>query len=169
MVGCASDVLPHLPSVADAPYRLNAGDKLKITVFGDQSISGEYAVDGEGDVSLPLVGVVGARDKTLAAFRTEVENRLASNYLRNPHVAAEVIGFRPVYILGSVTNPGEYPYVERMTVYSLAARAGGFTYRAAHRYIFVRHRNEAVETRYALDSGTAVQPGDTIRVGERVF
>lgn len=155
--------------MSDYVYQLGTGDKLKVTVFDDTSITGDYAVDGQGVVSLPLAGNIHAKGMTLAQFRAEVEDRLGKAYVRNPHVAAEVVNFRPVYILGDVANPGEFPFVERMTIYSLAAKAAGFTYRADRKHVYIRHEGESLETRYALTSGTAVRPGDTVRIGQRVF
>ncbi len=166
--GCDGGQVAPAPAVSNFVYRLSGGDKIRLTVLGDTANTGEYAVDGEGVVSLPLAGNIPAKGMTLAEFRTAVETRMAT-YLRNPHIAAEVVNFRPVYILGDVTNPGEFPYAQGMTVYSLAAKAGGFTYRANTRSVFIRHGSEATETRYRLSSGTAVQPGDTIRIGQRVF
>lgn len=167
--GCAGGNLPQTPAVSSYTYRLTSGDKIKLTVYGDSAISGEYGVSGEGVVSLPLAGDVVARGLTLSQFRAAVEDRLGHAFMRNPHVAAEIVNFRSVYILGDVTTPGEFPFAEGMTVYALAAKAGGFTYRANRHLVFIRHAGEAVETRYRLTSGSAVQPGDTVRIGQRVF
>ena len=166
---CAPAHLEERAGVGSFEYRLGPGDRLKVAVYGEDRLTGEYAVSAAGFVALPLLGDVPVSEQTVAQFGDEVRRRLASRFMRNPQVSVEMINLRPVYILGEVQKPGEFAYSDRMSVYALVAKAGGFTYRAHQGYIYVRGENEASEHAVRLDSATAIQPGDTIRVPERSF
>jgi polysaccharide export outer membrane protein len=150
-------------------YRLGAGDKIRINVFGEAALSGEFFVAGSGKVSLPLIGEVQAATLTVQAFQTEIENALRQGYLKEPRVSAEVLSYRPYYILGEVNKPGEYPYSNGLNVLNAVATAGGFTYRAQTKRVFIRRSNETTEQPYPLTSDVPVSPGDTIRISERFF
>ncbi|MEM9670244.1 MAG: polysaccharide biosynthesis/export family protein [Pseudomonadota bacterium] len=164
-----SDISPTVVSNSDA-YTLGNGDRLRVTVFGEPDLSGEYLVDGTGLVSLPLVGEIPATGTTVRAFQQEVERQLIEKeLLLSPRVSAEVINFRPYYILGEVGRPGEYPYTDALTVMNAVATAEGFTYRANRRTIFIRGADETSESAVRLSPTLRVRPGDTIRVGERLF
>ena len=148
-------------------YRLGSGDKLRVIVFGEEDLSGEFEVDGSGTVALPLIGEVRARDRTLRAFETAVEAMLRDGYLKDPRVSAEVLNYRPFYIIGEVEEGGEYPFVSGMHVLNAVALAGGHTYRANPKRVFITRRGAEREFSAPLDA--AVQPGDVIRVPERFF
>ncbi len=150
-------------------YVLGSGDQLRIIVFGEDNLSGEFFIDGAGMVSLPLVGEVAAAGKTVAEFRTELEARLSDGYLNDPRVSAEVLNYRPFYILGEVEESGEYPYTDGLTVMNAVARAGGFTYRANTRVVFIKRANTNAEIEVPLSATVRVMPGDTIRIAERFF
>ncbi|KPP82999.1 MAG: polysaccharide secretin Wza [Oceanicaulis sp. HLUCCA04] len=150
-------------------YRLGSGDRLRLIVFGEDTLSGEYTVDGSGTVSLPLIGEVRAGGLTLREFQRAVEASLREGYLNDPRVSAEVMNFRPFYIMGEVREPGEYPFTSGLTVVNAVATAGGFTYRANTRRIFIKRAGAALEVEYPLTVNTPVQPGDTIRIAERFF
>jgi polysaccharide export outer membrane protein len=169
MGACARLDLPAAAAASDYVYKLGAGDKIKITVFGEEALNGEYVIEGSGVISFPLLGKIEAKGMTLDAFRATLETRLGAEYIRDPKITAEIANFRSVYILGEVVSPGEFKFAERMTVYALVAKAGGFTYRADQKSVYIRHENDPLEIRYAMTSGTAVQPGDTIRIGQRLF
>lgn len=156
------------PSLAPA-YRLGSGDQIRIIVFGEEDLSGEFFVDGAGMVSLPLVGEVPAANKTLAEFRVELEARLSDGYLNDPRVSAEVLNYRPFYILGEVEAAGEYPYTDGLTVMNAVARAGGFTYRANTRAVYIKRADDDFEREVPLTATVRVMPGDTIRIAERFF
>jgi len=156
-------------SIASQPYRIGAGDRLRINTFGEDRFSGEFLVNGDGQIVFPLFGNIPARGLTTSALAASIATRLQPDYVRDPRVTAEVISFRPVYVLGEVARPGEYPYVEGMTVYTLVAKAGGFSYRANTKVIFVRRENSVVEHKYRSGSATPVLPGDTIRIPGRYF
>ena len=149
-------------------YSLGPGDKLRVTVFDEDKLSGEFVVAGNGDLSLPLVGDVPAAGKTVRQVLADITTKL-SVFLKEPRVAAEVETFRPYYILGEVTRPGEYPYIDGITVLNAVATAGGFTYRADHKYVFIKRSEGATEQRVRLSGGLTLAPGDTVRVRERYF
>lgn len=148
---------------------LGSGDKLRLIVFGETALSGEFVVSGSGVVSLPLVGEVRAAGATLNGFREAVAAALMQGYLKDPRVSVEVLTYRPFYILGEVARPGEYPYTSGLTVLNAIATAGGYTYRANTRRIFIRGANEAQERALSLDATLTVGPGDTLRIAERFF
>lgn len=156
-------------SAQDYQYALGAGDKVRVIVFGEPDLSGEFTVSGEGKVSLPLIGEIDARGKTASVLQTGIADALKQGYLNNPRVAVEVLTFRPFYIFGEVNKPGEYPYVNGMTVDRAVATASGYTYRADRKKVHIKRANEQAETAVPLNAPVVVQPGDTIRIGERYF
>ncbi|MBK0398721.1 polysaccharide export protein [Limibaculum sp. M0105] len=147
-------------------YELGRGDRLRINVFGEPDLSGEFEIDGSGALSLPLIGVVQGGGLTSRELESEIARRFSEGYLKNPQVSIEVLNYRPFYILGEVKTPGSYPYREGMTLLNAAALAGGFTYRADADDIRVK-RDGREEAKMPPD--TVVQPGDVIRVTERIF
>ena len=150
-------------------YQLGAGDQLRVTVFGEAELSGEYVLDGTGVVSMPLIGDVTALNLTVREFQRALEQRFADGYLRNPRVSAEVLNYRPFYILGEVRQPGEYPYTNGLTVLNAIATAGGFTYRANDNVVMIKRADDSQEYRVRLEPTTKILPGDTIRIVERFF
>jgi polysaccharide export outer membrane protein len=150
-------------------YQLDSGDKVRVTVFGQMDLSGEYNVDGSGQVALPLVEPVEARGMTPEQLGQRIEAILGQKLLRNPAVSVEVTQYRPFFILGEVNRPGQYPYVNGMSVQTAAAIAGGFTYRANTSDVTItRHVGKnTLEGTAAPDA--VVMPGDTILVKERYF
>ena len=149
-------------------YRLGPGDQLRITVFNEAELTGQYIVGSQGTISYPLVGEVHAAGLTLAEFSAQLQTALAA-YIRAPNVSVEVANYRPFFILGEVQRPGTYPYSASLTVLNAVATAGGFTYRANQNRVFIRHANEQEERSYPLTIATPVLPGDTVRIGERLF
>jgi polysaccharide export outer membrane protein len=150
-------------------YRLGPGDKVQITTFGEPTLSGAFDVAGSGMVDIPLVGPVKAAGLTTVEFGHAVEAALRDGFLNDPKVSVEVMNYRPFYILGEVTKPGEYPYTNGLTVLNAVATANGFTYRADTRHVFIKRANDPVEHRVDLTPATTVEPGDTIRIKERYF
>lgn len=150
-------------------YTLGSSDRLRVNVFGHADLSGEFEIDGSGAISMPLIGQVIAEDLTTVQLEETIAARLADGYVLNPRVSAEVINYRPFYILGEVARPGEYPYTNGLTVQNAVAAAGGFTYRANRRVVFIKSRDSDREIAYDLAPGTVVRPGDTVRIGERIF
>jgi len=155
---------------ADAgDYRLGGADKIRITVFNEPTLSGEFAVGADGSLSLPLIGSVPAVGKTSSEIAALIQKDLADGYLREPRVAAEVTTYRPFFILGEVKAPGQYPYGNALTVYNAIATAQGFTPRADRKHIFIKKAGADGEKSYSLTPDLRVLPGDTLRIGERYF
>lgn len=151
-----------------ADYRLGSGDKLRVIVYGEPDLSGEFDVTGSGKVSLPLIGQVQAAGLPLDEFESKIGEKLKQGYLTNPKVSVEVLNYRPFYIIGEVDKPGEYPYTSGMNVLNAVAVAGGYTYRANQGQVYItRGGNE--ESPYAAGQSVPVLPGDIVRVPERFF
>jgi polysaccharide export outer membrane protein len=153
----------------DASYRLDAGDRLRIVVYGQEGLTNTYAVDASGAVAMPLIGPVTARGRTAAALATEITGRLRNGYIREPSVAVEIEAYRPFFILGEVAAPGQYPYVPNMTVESAVAIAGGFSPRAKRDAVGLTHATVDGAIRTVVPLGTLIDPGDTVQIGERWF
>jgi len=165
----ASQVVPVAATFEDGPYTLDSGDKLRIVVFGQDAISNNYTVDAQGAVTLPLVGAVVARGLTTAQLGGAIAGRLKSGYVRDPSVAVEIDTYRPFFVLGEVTYPGQYPYVPNMTVENAIAIAGGFTPRASKDKVTITRKVQGAPTRTVLPLRYPLRPGDTIEVSERWF
>jgi len=149
----------------DAPYHLDAGDKLRVAVYGQEGLTNTYAIDAGGAITMPLIGAVPARGKTPAALAADISAKLRNGYIREPSVAVEVESYRPFFILGEVAAPGQYPYVPNMSVESAVAIAGGFSPRAKRDSVTLTHN----ASRTVVPLGTPLSPGDTVLVGERWF
>jgi polysaccharide export outer membrane protein len=149
----------------EASYRLGPGDKLHIIVVGADELTGDYAVGDNGAVSMPLIGDVKAAGLTRGQLERATEQKLAQGYIKNPKVGISILTYRPFYIFGEVTKPGEYPYASGMRVMSAVATAGGFTYRANENFVVLTRNGQE---RRALPN-TPIQPDDVIRVPERYF
>jgi polysaccharide biosynthesis/export protein len=153
----------------DSAYRLDAGDKLRVVVFGQEGLTNSYAIDAGGWITMPLIGSVPARGRTPAALAAEITGKLRNGYIRDPSVAVEIESYRPFFILGEVAAPGQYPYVPNMSVESAVAIAGGFSPRARRDQVTLTHTDGSGVSRYVVPLGTALGPGDTVLVGERWF
>ncbi|WP_298878879.1 polysaccharide biosynthesis/export family protein [uncultured Bradyrhizobium sp.] len=153
----------------DASYHLDAGDKLRVVVYGQEGLTNSYAIDAGGSITMPLIGSVPARGRTTAGLAGEIAARLRNGFIREPSVAVEIESYRPFFILGEVAAPGQYPYVPNMTVESAVAIAGGFSPRAKRDVVTVTHTEGGGSMRAVVPLGTPVSPGDTVFVGERWF
>jgi len=152
-----------------AEYRLGAGDKVRIIVFGEQDLSGEFVVGDSGGIDMPLIGSVSAKGATVAQFQDRVVKELKNGYLNDPKVSVEVLNYRPFFITGEVKNGGEYPYKAGLTVQDAVGVAGGYTYRAETATAYLRRAGEDREIKVSLDSRVPINPGDSIRIPERFF
>ena len=150
-------------------YRLGAGDRVKVTVFNEPTLSGEFAVNTTGAVSLPLVGDVPAVGKRATDVAATFQARLADGYVRSPVVSIEITQYRPFFILGEVKTPGQYPYAAGLTALNAIAIAQGFTPRAEKGVVFIRRAGAASEEPLRLTPDLRVWPGDTIRLSEKYF
>lgn len=166
---CSTGPVQTITSSEPYVYTLGSGDRLRIAVFGEPTLTGEFAINGAGAISYPLLGDVAVATKTTAQVGDEITARLGAEFVRSPKVSVEVINYRPVYVLGEVARPGEFPYVEGLSALALVAKAGGFTYRANQKVIFIRRESNTAETAFAMSGSLLIRPGDTVRIGERYF
>ncbi|MGF1605872.1 MAG: polysaccharide biosynthesis/export family protein [Rhodothalassiaceae bacterium] len=168
--GCAGPSGGTLPPVPAGAYRLDAEDRVRVTVFGQPDLSGTYRIDSAGSVAMPLIGTVSARGLTEQQLEQALVTRFAQGFLREPQVSVEVAEYRPFYILGEVRQPGQYSYAPGMTVLSAIAVGGGYTYRARKdRVVIARRTAEGEILEAAVAPTTPIQPGDVITIRERVF
>jgi len=157
------------PPAYDSAYHLDAGDRLRVVIYGQEGLTNTYAIDAGGAITMPLIGRVPARGRTPAGLASDIAAKLRNGYIREPSVAVEVETYRPFFILGEVAAPGQYPYVPNMTVESAVAIAGGFSPRAQRDTVTVTHTYGSGAARIVVPLGTPIGPGDTVQVGERWF
>ncbi len=158
-----------VPVRYDAAYHLDAGDKLRVVVYGQEGLTNSYAIDAGGSITMPLIGSVPARGRTTAGLAAAISAKLRAGFIRDPSVAVEIEAYRPFFILGEVAAPGQYPYVPNMTVESAVAIAGGFSPRARRDSVTVTHTDASGTARFVVPPGSPVRPGDTVLVSERWF
>lgn len=174
MAGCAPTSTGFDGAMEEATrevpeYRLGPADRVKITVFGEEALTGEFVVGGNGRISMPLIGDVEAAGLTISMLQESISTALQQGYLNNPRVSGEIMTYRPFYILGEVNKPGEYPFTNNLSVLNAVATAEGFTYRANTKVVYIKRADGDSERAYPLTTATQVAPGDTIRIGERFF
>lgn len=155
------------PAFAQSAYNLGPGDVIRVTVFGEPDLSGEFEVGAGGGVSLPLVGETMVGGMNIPAAEVAIENKLAQGFVQNPDVAIDVLNYRPFFIMGEVNAQGVFPYVADLTVQKAVAIAGGFTLRADEDDITVKVGG--VGEPVPVDLDTAISPGDIVIVDERWF
>jgi polysaccharide export outer membrane protein len=153
----------------DSDYRLGVADKVRIIVFDEPSLSGEFLVNANGSLSMPLIGDVPVAGSTASVVTEAIRKRLSDGFLKEPQVSIDILTFRPFYILGEVNKPGEYPYSSGLTVFNAVATAEGFTYRANKKKVVIKHAGATDESKEKLTPDLQVRPGDTIRIQERLF
>jgi polysaccharide export outer membrane protein len=160
----------YAPAAPDnRPYTLDSGDRLRVVVFGQDGLSNSYVVDASGHIAMPLIGTVSARGATTDELSNRIGDRLRQGFIKEPHVAVEIEAYRPFFILGEVTQPGQYPFVADMTVETAVAIAGGFGPRAYRRTVTVTRVIHGQQVRLTVPVGYPIRPGDTINVQERWF
>lgn len=158
-----------VPTNYQPVYTLDSGDRLRIVVYGQEGITSSYIVGADGNVNLPLIGAVPARGFSTQQLSKMIAERLKQGYVREPHVTVEVEVYRPFFILGEVTTPGQYPYVANMTAETAIAIAGGFSPRADKRDVVLTHNSPGQPFRAPVPLNYPVRPGDTVLVKERWF
>lgn len=156
------------PPATASVYRIGPDDKLRMIIYGEEQLSGEYIVGGEGTISPPLIGAINVAGLTVAEAQARITQAYSASYVADPKVSIDVIEYRPFYILGEVNKAGQYPYRIGMTVMRAVATAEGFTHRANQKKVAIQG-TDGIERVVPLDSRTQVQPGDTIRILERYF
>ena len=168
--GLPAEQAPMKPGNPTEGYLLEPGNRVRLIVFNEAGLSGDFTIDQAGNMSLPLIGNVPASGITAKQLSKRIEDHLRKDaYLQDPKAAVEVQTFRPFYVLGEVRQPGEFPYTNGLTVKNAVATAGGFTYRANEKKVFIKRVDADKEKAYPLTDLTPVAPGDTIRIVERLF
>ncbi len=157
------------PTPRNEPYTLDSGDRLRIVVFGQDGLSNSYLVDASGYIDMPLIGSVLARGATTEQLSSRIGDKLRQGYVKDPHVAVEIEAYRPFFILGEVTQPGQYPYVADMTAETAVAIAGGFSPRAYRKTVTVTRVVHGQQLRLSVPITYPLRPGDTVNVQERWF
>jgi protein involved in polysaccharide export with SLBB domain len=156
-------------AAATAVPRFQGGEKIKITVYNEPSLSGDYDIDPNGVVSLPLAGTVRAVGLTQPQLEQELAKKFRSEYLRNPKVTVTILQFRAIYMVGEVEKQGEYQYKPGLNILTAMALAGGGTYRANRNYVLIQHFGESGMKEYPQSATTMILPGDLVKVPERYF
>jgi len=174
VAGCAANSLSEaeqksLAAAATAPAKLRPGDKIRITVYGEDKLSGDYQVDQSGQISLPLAGTITAEGLTQAGLEQELAKKFRSQYLKDPKVTVTIATLEPFYMMGEVSKPGQYPYQSGLNVLTAMAIAGGPTYRANRTTVQIQRRGETSMHEYPISTTVPILPGDVIRVPERYF
>ena len=164
--GAAAGPAPTI--LATPAYTLGSGDKLRVVVFRHEDLSGEFSLDGTGNFAMPLIGEIKALGITSRELEDRIVTRLKDGFLVDPQVSVEVLNYRPFYILGEVTRPGQYEFVNGMTVLQAVTIAGGFTYRAKQDAVVLK-RGGGNAQGVAVSGQQAILPGDVIEVQERFF
>jgi polysaccharide export outer membrane protein len=166
-------VIAQSPEAAAQPestaYRLGAGDVIIVTVHNHDDLSGTFQLDGTGTISMSLIGTIDAAGVTAAQLERRIVSRLKPDYLVNPRVTVRVQNYRPYYLIGEVSSTGAFNYVQGMTYLTAIAIAGGYTYRAKKGIVFVIRGDDPEREEMEMDVDEKVQPGDIIRVAERLF
>ena len=158
-----------MAAVATAPATLQPGDKIRVDVFGEDKLGGEYQLDQAGQVSVPLAGTVKAQGMTQAQLEQALAKKLRTEYLRNPKVTVTIATLAPFYIIGEVQKPGQFDYRSGLNVLTAIAVAGGPTYRASRNNVEIQRRGETKMREYPISASVPVFPGDVIKVLERYF
>jgi polysaccharide export outer membrane protein len=172
LFGCATALSNDPGATASlgpsAPYTLWPGDKLKIAVFQEAELTGEFQIDERGSFAYPLVGQISVRGLTIEQLREMLAARLAAGYIRNPSIAIEVLNYRPINIIGEVKRAGQYPYRPGVALHDIPAIAGGHSYRADESTLYIIRYRGGDPIEVDIDDKTiGIMPGDTIRIPER--
>jgi polysaccharide export outer membrane protein len=172
IAGCAGSSISEaeqktLVAAATAPTKLQPGDKIKITVYGEDKLSGDFQLDQAGQISLPLAGTIKAQGLTQAELEKALAKKFRSEYLKDPKVTVTIATLQPYYIMGEVEKPGQYPYQSGLNVLTALAIAGGPTYRANRNTVEIQRNGETTMHDYPISTTVPILPGDVIKVPER--
>ena len=172
--GCAGSAISEaeqqsLAAAATGPAKLQPGDKIRLNVYGEDKLSGEYEIDQSGQISLPLAGTIEAQGLTQTELEQALAKKFRSEYLKNPKVTVTIATLAPYYMMGEVTKPGEFAYKSGLNVLTAMAIAGGPTYRASRSTVQIQRRGETSMRDYPISASVPILPGDVIKVPERYF
>jgi polysaccharide export outer membrane protein len=162
--------LQELPPYAQGSYRLGGGDQVRIITFGVEPLSGQFRVDDQGNIAMPLVGGVHAAGRTPDELAGYIQSRLrGQKFVKEPSVSVEVLAYRPIFVLGEVARPGQYSFSPGMTMLTAVAVAGGFTYRAVESYASDIRTIEGHAVEGKIVPSSFLAPGDVVKIYERHF
>jgi polysaccharide biosynthesis/export protein len=162
--------LPALPDYNGRVYRLGGGDQVRIITFNVDQLSQTFRVNDSGNLALPLLGSVHAAGLTTGELGTRIARELQrKSFVRDASVSVEVAEYRPVFVLGEVNKPGQYPYLPGMTALTAVAVAGGFTYRAVQDYAEVVRSSGDTAMIGKVSPESFIAPGDVVKVLEQRF
>lgn len=151
-------------------HLINPGTTIKLSVYGEETLTGEFVVDHNGELTLPMLGEVLAQGLTKGELRKVIADELRlSKIISNPVVSLNILAPRPIYVLGEVKNPGEYPFKPNMDIFEVISMAGGYTPRASQDDVLIGRRQSLDKIKYNAEEDTMVLPGDSITVRERIF
>lgn len=173
--GCAATPAASPPAVSAATaassgdYKIAPGDVLNIIVYGHDDLSGNYIVNAEGNISMPLINQVSTSGVSTVDLESRLIEMLQPDYLRHPDVSVKLLSYRPIYVLGEVRNAGSFPYQPNMSVLSAIALAGGYTYRAAKKKLIVVRGDDESRQETRVTESSTLQPGDTVIIPQRLF
>jgi protein involved in polysaccharide export with SLBB domain len=175
LAGCYTDFGPVVtepepvnPTAVAA--RLETGDKLKVSIYGEDALTGVYDINPAGSITMPLVGSIRAAGRSRAELEREITSAYRSgNFLQEPKVTVAVVEFRPYYIMGEAASPGQYPYRSGINLLTAISTAGGLTYRASRDTVLIQHAGQLDWKKYAMTANVPISPGDIIRIPERYF
>ena len=160
----------EIPAIgAESAYQLGPGDRISIRVFNHDDLSGEFSLDDKARFSMPLIGAIRAEGLTPAQLEKIIVGKLKPDFLVNPRVYVQVLNYRPYYLIGEALGTGAFPYIAGMTYLRAIAISGGFSYRAKRDFVYVIRADDPEQEEIKLDIDEKVQPGDIIRVAERLF
>jgi polysaccharide export outer membrane protein len=168
LAGCAQTP-PPLPVAATEQYRLGTGDTVRILVYNQQSLSNDFIVGDDGTISVPMLGAVAARGKTVQELERDLYNKLNDGILVKPGISVQLAQSRPIFVVGEVGKPGQYPYLAKLNVLGAVAAAGGFTVRADHSEVTVVRAVKDRPSEWTAGVLADLQPGDVVIVREQFF
>jgi protein involved in polysaccharide export with SLBB domain len=180
VLSCVSGLGFNSPALADSrlqqdtyesadAYRLGTGDKVRVIVFGEDDLGGQFQIDDRGFIRLPLIGQLKAAGSTPKELEASIATALADGYLNQPRINVEITEYRPFYIIGEVNKPGQYAYVNDMSALNAIAVGGGYTVKASDSWVYVRRDGQKDEVRLVADATTKIHPGDVVRVPQTGF
>ena len=174
LAGCYSDygpvvIEPTPVAAVGGISRLQPGDRIKVTIYGEDTLTGPYDINPAGYIYMPLAGGIRAAGHTQPELARVIADKYKNGILQEPKVSVEIVSLRPIYIFGEVEHPGQFPYTSGLNVITAASMAGGFTYRASKSAVLIQHAGEQVWREYPLTEPVLIAPGDAIRVPERYF
>lgn len=151
-------------------YALGVGDKIKISVFGEEDLSLQVTLSDAGTFSYPFLGEIEVLGQTISGLADLITKGLLDGYLIQPNVTVTVVEYRPFYIHGEVEDPGGYPFQPGLTLQRAVALAGGFTERASSSKFFLLSEDAKEESeKIRVELTSLISPGDTITIEESFF